>query len=89
VRLTTFPNTDVFPQDRVEILYPEDYLPTENLAQTHLIKSFVAGVESAFSVKKTKISLAALWKEQLPDGPEHGDIGTYLQIVCHQPVRYA
>lgn len=65
----------------VKILYPLDYLPTTTPAQTALITKFVEGLESALGVKRTEISLADLWKKDLPDGPEHSDISEYLHLV--------
>lgn len=65
----------------VNILYPLDYLPTPNAAQSRLIDKFVEGLESALQVSKEDISLAGLWKEDCPDGPEHTDIAEYLKLV--------
>ncbi len=73
----------------MEILYPSDYLPTPNAAQTSLIDKFVTGLENALHVKRTKISLAEMWKHDSPDGLEHADIAEYLKtvrsnrLVCH------
>lgn len=64
-----------------EILYPLDYLPTSNPDQSCLIDKFASGLESALHVKRTKISLAELWKEDCPDGKEHQDIAEYLDTV--------
>lgn len=66
----------------VEILYPSDYLPTSNAAQTRLIDKLVSGMESALQVKRTHISLAELWKRDCPDGTEHRNIADYLDTVC-------
>ncbi|KAM7205138.1 amidase [Naviculisporaceae sp. PSN 640] len=66
-------------KESVKILYPSDYLPTPNAAQTELIDKFVSGLEQALSVRKTEISLAEQWKKDTPDGPEHGDIAVYLE----------
>lgn len=66
----------------VNILYPLDYLPTPNAAQSRLIDKFVEALESALQVCKEEISLAGLWKEDCPDGPEHADIAEYLKLVC-------
>jgi hypothetical protein len=41
-----------------------------------LINKFVAGLETAFGVKKTNVSLAELWKKDCPDGVEHSDIAS-------------
>ncbi|KAK2591957.1 hypothetical protein QQS21_010363, partial [Conoideocrella luteorostrata] len=62
----------------IRVLYPLDYLPTTNAAQTHLIDKFVSGLESAFLVTRTEISLAERWKGDCPDGAEHADIAEYL-----------
>ncbi|KAM7188406.1 amidase [Rhypophila sp. PSN 637] len=63
----------------VRILYPSDYLPTPNPAQTELIDKLVSGLEQAVSVERTEISLAEQWKRDTPDGPEHADIAVYLE----------
>jgi hypothetical protein len=65
----------------VKILYPKDYLPTPNAAQSNLIDKFVKGLESALQVKREEISLAELWKRNCPDGPDHADIAEYLMLV--------
>ncbi len=67
----------------VKILYPSDYLPTPNAAQSALIDKFVESLESALQVTRTKISLAELWKEQCLDGPKNADIVEYLKLVYH------
>jgi hypothetical protein len=59
-------------------LYPLDYLPTTNAKQTALIDEFVKGLELAFHVQRTKISLAEMWKHDRPDGPENNDFAEYL-----------
>ncbi|PVH72140.1 amidase [Cadophora sp. DSE1049] len=69
----------------IKILYPADYLPTVNEAQTRLIDKFVAGLESALRVKRTDISLAELWKKDIPDGSEHSDIAEYLKTAGIYP----
>ncbi|KAK5490129.1 hypothetical protein LTR55_004650 [Exophiala xenobiotica] len=65
----------------VKILYPKDYLPTPNAAQSILSDKFVKGLESALQVKREEISLAELWKRDCPDGPDHADIAEYLKLV--------
>jgi hypothetical protein len=42
----------------------------------------VKGLESAFHVQRTKISLAEMWKHDRPDGPENNDFAEYLYRVC-------
>ena len=66
----------------VKILYPLDYLPTPNKAQSRLMDNFVEGLESAMRAHREEISLAALWKGDCPDGPENQDIAEYLSLVC-------
>lgn len=66
----------------VNIVYLLDYLPTPNAAQFRLIDKFVEALESALQVSKEEISLAGLWKEDCPDGPEHADLAEYLKLVC-------
>lgn len=73
----------------IKVLYPLDYLPTPNPAQTSLIDKFVEGLESALHVTRTEISLAECWKRDCPDGPEHTDIAEYLRLVCFELARHA
>lgn len=65
----------------VKILYPQDYLPTPNVAQSSLIDKFVKGLKLALQVSREEISLAELWKRDCPDGPDHADISEYLKLV--------
>lgn len=71
----------IFIQATVKLLYPSDYLPTPNPAQTRLIDKFATGLESALQISRTNMSLAELWKRDCPDGAEHGDIAEYLETV--------
>jgi hypothetical protein len=66
----------------VKILYPTDYLPTSNPAQTRLIEKFVSGLESALHTQRTMVSLAELWSKDLPDGEAHENVAEYLDTVC-------
>ncbi|CAG9945990.1 unnamed protein product [Clonostachys rosea f. rosea IK726] len=61
----------------VEILYPLDYLPTRNAEQTKAIDN-----------QKTPVSIAKAWKDDLPDGTEHGDIAKYLETAGIYPFFY-
>ena len=72
----------------MRILYPLDYLPTINEAQSAVIDRFVEGLEATFNVKRTEISLAEQWKTDLPDGPKHDDIAKYLELVRSVNVGY-
>lgn len=76
-------------QAKVKILYPLDYLPTPNAAQSGLIDKFISGLESALQVTRTEISLAELWKGDCPDGAEHTDITEYLEFVCIWLISHA
>ena len=49
------------------ILWPEDYLPTTNPAQTDLLDKFTRGLEKALQTQRVRISLAKLWKTDCPD----------------------
>ncbi|KAL2070236.1 hypothetical protein VTL71DRAFT_13262 [Oculimacula yallundae] len=69
----------------IEILYPSDYLPTPNPAQTRLLDIFVSGLESALNVKRKHISLKELWKKDCPDGPQHADVAEYLRFAGIYP----
>lgn len=65
------------------------YLPTENAAQSHLINRVVDGLESYyFDVSRTKISLAEMWEQDCPDGPEHVDFKEYLELVRYHYFPY-
>jgi hypothetical protein len=66
---------------KYKLLYPLDYLPTVNHAQTQLLISFIEGLERTLNIKRTEISLAEKWKADLPDGPEHKDLEEYLKLV--------
>ncbi len=70
-------------QATVEILYPTDYLPTSNPAQSEVIENFISGLECALQVSRTTVSLAQLWKKDCPDGTEHDDIAAYLETVSY------
>ncbi|WEW58185.1 amidase [Emydomyces testavorans] len=69
----------------VKILYPKDYLPTPNAAQSSLIDRFVEGLETALRVRREEISLAELWKQDCPDGQDHSDIAEYLKLTGGYP----
>ncbi|CRL26358.1 unnamed protein product [Penicillium camemberti] len=70
---------------QIKILYPSDYLPTPNPAQTQVIDKFVSGLESALGINRTDISLADLWEKHCPDGEQHKDIATYLEFAGIYP----
>ncbi|OQD66177.1 hypothetical protein PENPOL_c005G02364 [Penicillium polonicum] len=73
------------PGKALKILYPSDYLPTPNPAQTQVIDKFVSGLESALGINRTGISLADLWEKHCPDGEQHKDIATYLEFAGIYP----
>lgn len=68
-------------QVKIEILYPSDYLPTPNAAQTDRIEKFTLGLESALQTTRKVMSIAEQWKSDCPDGEEHSDIAAYLETV--------
>jgi len=73
---------------KFKLLFPLDYLPTVNNAQTQLLVSFVEGLEKALDVERTEISLADKWKADIADGPENDDLAEYLKLVgrrCRPP----
>lgn len=80
-----FPMLEVPSQKPIKILYPLDYLPTPNPAQTLLIDKFVRGLEVAMNVTRTDIYLAEYWENECPDGPEHSDISAYLKLAGSYP----
>ncbi|KAJ4135095.1 hypothetical protein NW768_004710 [Fusarium equiseti] len=69
----------------LKVLYPTDYLPTSNEAQTSVIHNFINGLEKAFEVERTKISLADQWAKDLPDGEDNADLAEYLELVGPYP----
>jgi len=73
------PDSVFFPE--FKLLFPLDYLPTVNNAQTQLLVSFVEGLERALGVERTEISLADKWTADIPDGPENDDLAEYLKLV--------
>ncbi|KAK3939013.1 amidase signature domain-containing protein [Diplogelasinospora grovesii] len=79
--------------EKFQILYPLDYFPVGNEAQTRLTDNFVKGLESALQVKRTKIDLAAGWKADHPDGIENDDIAQYLGLavgrIYHHDAHHA
>ena len=62
-------------------MYPTDYLPTVNNAQTQLLNKFVEGLERTLNTKRTEISLANTWSSDRPDGPGNQDLAKYLKLV--------
>lgn len=72
---------------KVRILYPTDYLPTVNNAQTQLINNFVEGLERTLNVKRTEISLAETWSSDCPDGLAKQDLKEYLELVSSPFLR--
>ncbi|CAH0053574.1 unnamed protein product [Clonostachys solani] len=65
----------------VEILCPSDYLSTANDEQTHATDQFIQGLELSFKTRRSMISIANLWKEDMPDGIENRDIAAYLKTA--------
>lgn len=80
-RTLDFTKTNVPFQRSFKILYPLDYLPTSNEAQTSAIHKFVNGLEKSLKAKRTKISLADQWAQDLPDGDDNADLEEYLKLV--------
>jgi hypothetical protein len=46
-----------------------------------VIHKFIIGLEKAFEVERTKISLADEWAKDLPDGEDNADLAEYLELV--------
>jgi hypothetical protein len=67
------------------ILYPKDYLPTTNAAQTEVIESFVRDLEAELGVKRTEVSLAEEWKKSRPVDVKEDDVAEYLKEVRDIP----
>jgi hypothetical protein len=61
------------------ILYPKDYLPTTNAAQTEVIETFVRDLEAELGVMRTEVSLAEEWKKSRPVDVEEEDVAEYLK----------
>ncbi|KAJ5715484.1 amidase [Penicillium malachiteum] len=51
-------------QQKLRILYPRDYLPTGNQAQSRLIENFIQGLEKASEIEREEISLAEDWGKE-------------------------
>ena len=62
------------------ILYPKDFLPTENEAQMAAIDSFVGDLESSLGLKRTEISISDSWLESGPENTK--PLHSYLEFVC-------
>ncbi|KAK4154628.1 hypothetical protein C8A00DRAFT_32585 [Chaetomidium leptoderma] len=65
----------------IGILYPTDYLPTQNGGQTRLINSFVEDLEGLLGIKRTEISLADMWRESKPDSVKETNLAEYLKTA--------
>ncbi|KAI0485871.1 amidase [Xylaria cf. heliscus] len=63
----------------VKLLYPEDYLPTPNEAQSSVIDKFVTALEHYLQVERQSVPIAKLWEEHQPDGPQNANISQYLE----------
>ncbi|KAL8418082.1 hypothetical protein RB594_001629 [Gaeumannomyces avenae] len=64
------------PLEVTRILYPTDYLPTKNAAQTAVIDQFIRDLEESTGVNKTEINLVEEWRKTKEttsedDLPEH------------------
>ncbi|KDN68942.1 hypothetical protein CSUB01_09360 [Colletotrichum sublineola] len=75
-------------QTRFKIVYPRDYLPTPNPQQSLLIENFVTGLESALGIKRVPLSIAELWRREVPDGEEYDDVAAYLETAGIYPFYY-
>ncbi|KAM5354323.1 hypothetical protein ACJ41O_000972 [Fusarium nematophilum] len=49
-----------------KLLYPTDYLPSDDPASQEVFEAFVSHVEDYLGVSRTEISLADLWRENHP-----------------------
>ncbi|OQE19215.1 hypothetical protein PENFLA_c019G02415 [Penicillium flavigenum] len=57
----------------------------KNEAQSHLIDTFVDGLETAYGVKRQEVSLAELRKHDCPNGPDHDHIAEDLELAGGYP----
>ena len=48
------------------IYFPEDYFPVQNQDQMSMVESFVLDLEKFLNIRKTKISISALWNKKPP-----------------------
>jgi hypothetical protein len=67
------------------MLYPKDYLPTLNAAQTAVIESFIRDLEVELGVTRTEVSLAEEWKNSRPIDVQIDDLSEYLKEVRVYP----
>ncbi|KAH8753093.1 amidase [Diaporthe sp. PMI_573] len=67
------------------ILYPTDYLPTNNAEQMKIIDAFVSDLEAFLGVKRTPISLAEEWRKTGAETPETADLSKYLETAATLP----
>jgi Asp-tRNA(Asn)/Glu-tRNA(Gln) amidotransferase A subunit family amidase len=71
------------PPKPLSILYPDDYLPTDNKEHLQHLDSFVEDLRSASDGTVTKFSIAQKWHDSCPQGCSP-DIKEYLSDVIVQ-----
>ncbi|KAH7092427.1 amidase signature domain-containing protein [Paraphoma chrysanthemicola] len=62
-----------------QIIYPTDYLPTENLDQMRGLDYFVGELATFLSVEPRKLSISQEWKDSAPI--QENSLPTYMQNV--------
>lgn len=63
------------------IIYPSDYLPTNNLAQQEIIDQFIQELEASLGLKHTKLSFQKLWDERPPEAARGQSLEQFMKNV--------
>ncbi|OJJ41891.1 hypothetical protein ASPWEDRAFT_35510 [Aspergillus wentii DTO 134E9] len=65
---------------RPRVLYPKDFLPTNNQEQLKILDTFAERLSLALGSELEHMSIAEAWAEDSPEGD--GNLDTYLFNVC-------
>jgi hypothetical protein len=63
------------------IIYPSDYLPTNNLVQQEIIDQFIRELEASLGLKHTKLSFQKLWDERPPEAARGQGLENFMENV--------
>jgi hypothetical protein len=64
------------------LIYPTDWLPTEDPEQMAMIEEFTVIVEKSLGVTRTEVSLSEEWALTAPEGLRAISIADYLKKGC-------